>query len=105
MSMNKDKLIKNEQIARAQNKAGSSALIKFFGEKKKTIINKPIKFICECSDINCTEPVIVSIDEYRKLHKRNNQFLIVKGHRNPHVDRVVEKKGPAELVEKPDLKP
>ncbi len=100
--MDKDKLIRNEQIIRDQNRNGSTALKKFF-RNRNDFINKPIKFMCECSDLNCREPVIATIKEYEKLHKRNDYFMIIKGHKTPLVDKTVEIKSNFELVEKPDL--
>lgn len=100
--MDKDKLIQNEQIVRDQNRAGSNALKKFF-HYRNDFLNKPIKFMCECSDLSCKEPVIATIKEYEKLHRRNNYFMIIKGHKTPQVDKTVERKSNFELVEKPDL--
>jgi len=100
--MNKDKLVKNEQIIRNRNRGASSALKKYFGHKKE-VINAPIEFVCECSDMECMEPVIVSIAEYEKIHKRDDRFLIVKGHKAPKIEKIVKDKGHFEVVEKPSL--
>lgn len=100
--MDKNKLIKNEQIVRNRNRTVGTALKKYFGGTKE-VTETPIEFICECSDIKCEEPIMVTITEYEKMHKRNNRFLIVKGHKSPSVDRTVEDKGKLELVEKPEL--
>lgn len=100
--MNKDKLIKNEQTVRDRNRAFSSTLKKYFGSSKE-IVNSPLEFVCECSDITCKEPIRTTVAEYEKLHKQNNRFLIVKGHKSPQVEKTVKEKGELELVEKPDL--
>lgn len=100
--MNSEKLIKNEQIIRDHNRAAGRALKKYFGAKKE-IMETPIEFVCECSDINCREPISVSIAEYERLHKRRNRFLIIKGHNVPHIEKTIERKGKTELVEKPSL--
>jgi len=99
--MDRKKLIQNEQIIRNQNRAYSTALKKYFGNKKAK--NTPIDFVCECSDLNCEEPVTATIAEYEELHSQNNRFLIVKGHKSPSVEKTVQIKGDVELVEKPDL--
>jgi hypothetical protein len=100
--MNKDKLIKNEQIFRDRNKSISSALQRYFGGQKN-VADAPLEFVCECSDPDCTDPIIVTISEYEKLHKRNDRFLIVKGHKSPEVEKTVKNIGKLELVEKPEL--
>jgi hypothetical protein len=100
--MNKNKLIKNEQIVRNRNRTVSTALKKYFGGAKE-IVDSPLEFVCECSDITCEEPIKVTITEYEKLHQRNDRFLIVKGHKSPTVEKTIDVKGKLELVEKPDL--
>ena len=102
LHMDRSKLIQNEQIARRQNRTFSSALKKYFkGEKGVTDV--PVEFICECSDLNCQERISLTIAEYEMLHKRNDRFLIVKGHKSPTVEKTVETKGNTELVQKQDL--
>jgi hypothetical protein len=100
--MHSNKLIRNEQIIRNRNRTVSQALKKYFGGDKG-ITDAPLEFICECSDIKCQEPITVTITEYEKLHKRNDRFLIIKGHKSPSVEKTVEVRGKLELVEKPDL--
>lgn len=102
--MNRDKLIKNEQVVRNRNRTFGAALKRYFGGKDE-ITQTPLEFVCECSDIKCEEPIKVSIEEYEKLHKRRNRFLVVKGHKLPQIEKTVVKKGNMELVEKPDLNP
>lgn len=100
--MNKDKLIKNEKIIRDRNRSAGAALKKYFRGSKE-IINTPIEFVCECSDMECQEPIFVSISEYEELHKRNDRFLIVKGHKIPQIEKTVKTDGSLELVEKPSV--
>lgn len=100
--MDRKKLIKNEQIVRDRNRTFSAMLKKYFGNRR-ALRNTPIDFVCECSDLNCQEPVTATLAEYEELHKRNDRFLIVKGHKSPTVEKTVETRGDFELVEKPDL--
>ena len=102
--MDKSKLIKNELIARKRNRTVGAALKKYFGGDKE-IMNTPLEFVCECSDLCCQEPIKVTIAEYERLHKRNDRFLIVKGHTAPTVEKTIDTKGKLELVEKRDLAP
>ena len=100
--MNREKLIRNEQIARDQNRAAGKALKRYFGRNKE-IINTPIDFVCECSDMKCQQTVTVSISEYDEIHKRNDRFLVVPGHKTPHIEKSVKKTRNLEVVEKPTL--
>jgi len=101
--MDREKLIKNEQIARSQNRTFRTALKKYFSGGKG-IMHTPVEFVCECSDLNCQKRIAVTISEYEKLHKRNDRFLIVNGHKSPTVEKTIERKGKLELVQKSDLK-
>ena len=100
--MNREKLIKNEQLIRDRNRVVGNALKKYFGGTKE-ITQTPLEFICECSSLDCKEPIVVTIEEYEKLHERNDRFLLVKGHAAPKVEKIIKRKGNLELVEKPDL--
>lgn len=68
-------------------------------------IAERLHFYCECSDVNCSERVVMSYDEYKKLHRRRDRFIVVPGHEIPEVEKIV-KTGPSYLlVEKYALPP
>jgi len=100
--MNNEKMIKNEQLVRNKNRSVGTALKRYFGGNKE-IINTPLEFVCECSDINCKQIIKISIAEYEKLHRRNDRFLIVKGHKTHQIEKTVSSKGRLELIEKPGV--
>jgi hypothetical protein len=49
------------------------------------------EFVCECSDPECTERVHATLDEYEEVRAEATHFLLVPGHENPEVERVVER--------------
>jgi hypothetical protein len=57
-------------------------------------------FVCECDDPRCTERIRATLDEYEDVRSDGAQFLIVDGHEDPAVERVVEEKPRFSLVEK-----
>jgi hypothetical protein len=47
-------------------------------------------FICECMNENCDEAVSVTLEEYEHVRSGPNRFIVLRGHENPEVDRVIE---------------
>lgn len=60
----------------------------------------PPAFLCECSDPDCVETVLVSLHEYEVIRSTPNLFVIHNGHEHPDVDRVVHARDGVALVEK-----
>jgi hypothetical protein len=59
------------------------------------------EFVCECSDPACTERVHATLDEYEQVRSDGTQFLLVPGHEDTRVERVVERqRGRFAIVEK-----
>ena len=46
-------------------------------------------FVCECSDATCIERVGAALDDYEHVREDGAQFLLVKGHEQVEVERVV----------------
>jgi hypothetical protein len=58
-------------------------------------------FVCECADTDCVERVNVPLDEYERVRSDGAQFLLVPGHEDTRVERVVERpRGRFAIVEK-----
>jgi hypothetical protein len=49
------------------------------------------RFVCECADPECTERVHATLDEYERVRSDGTQFLLVAGHEDTRVERVVER--------------
>jgi hypothetical protein len=49
------------------------------------------EFICECADQTCTERVGATLDEYEQVREQGDTFLLVPGHEDTSVERVVER--------------
>jgi hypothetical protein len=46
-------------------------------------------FVCECADAGCAERVRVTLDEYEHVRADGTRFLVVAGHEDTRVERVV----------------
>jgi hypothetical protein len=58
------------------------------------------QFVCECSDPNCTHRVPATLTEYEKVRDASTTFLVVPGHEQKDIERVVEDRGRFRIVDK-----
>ena len=49
------------------------------------------EFVCECADPECTERIHASLDEYEEVRTDATQFLLIPGHEDTRIERVVER--------------
>jgi hypothetical protein len=58
------------------------------------------EFVCECADRSCTHRVEASLHDYARVRDEATHFLLVPGHENERVERVIERRPRFEVVEK-----
>ena len=56
--------------------------------------------ICECSDTNCAESLEITAAEYESVRAEGTRFVVVPGHEQAGIDRVVDSKARFLVVEK-----
>ena len=56
--------------------------------------------ICECSDTNCAESLEITAEEYEAVRFEGTRFVVVPGHEQEGLERVVEGSGRFVVVEK-----
>ena len=69
-------------------------------EREKRFEADRTEFVCECSDPNCTHRVSASLAEYEEVRDEPTTFLVVPGHEQRDIERVVEDRGRFRIVEK-----
>ena len=47
------------------------------------------RYLCECSDRGCTEPISMTRDEYEAVREVPIRFAIALNYENPEIDRVL----------------
>jgi hypothetical protein len=52
-----------------------------------------IEFACECADLECTQPVPLTVEEYEHVRSRPDHFFVVPGHVYRDLERVLEADG------------
>jgi len=58
-------------------------------------------FVCECSDIECVMVIVLPIGEYEEVRAHPTRFLVLDGHEDKSIERVVETRPDYLIVEKP----
>jgi transcription initiation factor TFIID subunit TAF12 len=58
------------------------------------------EFVCECADPNCTHRVSASLEEYEQVREEPTTFLVVPGHEQNDIERVVSDRGRFRVVDK-----
>jgi hypothetical protein len=70
----------NEQIATLRDSAGGWA-----------DIDQGFDFQCECGNLDsCTGRVILTVEEYERVHGQRDRFVVVPGHETDELEIVVE---------------
>jgi hypothetical protein len=64
-----------------------------------TTTTEPV-FVCECADAGCTERLAVEPDVYRRVREQGRLFLVLPGHEDPQLERIVERHRDYLIVEK-----
>ena len=58
------------------------------------------EFVCECGDSGCTHRIEASLETYEDVREDATTFLLLAGHEDPDIERVVERHGHFAVVEK-----
>ena len=58
------------------------------------------RFVCECADSDCTEPVHMPLADYEQVRSDGTRFLLAPGHEDGRVERVLRRKRRFQVVEK-----
>jgi hypothetical protein len=57
------------------------------------------ELLCECGRIDCTERFSMTFAEYRRVRQSPRRFIVVPGHEDAAVERVVERRPGCWIVE------
>ena len=61
---------------------------------------RELRIVCECGNIDCAEPLTVSIRGYETARSDPRTFLVCLGHNDPEIERIVDTRGDHHLVQK-----
>jgi hypothetical protein len=100
VAASEERVARNEALfrefnERIENVAGS---LDIRGEGKSLLI----EFVCECGRLGCLERVELTREQYEAVRADPRRFVVVRGHEDPAIARIVEQHGNVAVVEKLD---
>ena len=88
-----DKRIQNEELFQKANEILENRF-------RKAGVRETARFICECSDVTCMRNVGVDLETFTGVRERRDRYVIVDGHQDDAIERVVERRDRFIIVEK-----
>jgi hypothetical protein len=58
-------------------------------EHSPTVWSSPTTFVCECALAECAETIELTLEQYRDVRESPLRFVVVPGHEDPAVERIV----------------
>jgi hypothetical protein len=83
---------RTEAIFREVNEAIAKTAESFGGDEAE--------FVCECADPDCAHRLKASLDDYELVRADGTHFMLVPGHEEPSVERIVKRSRDFHVVEK-----
>jgi hypothetical protein len=98
MDPGQERRAKNEAIFREVNERVEEVETRFagYGEQDRLLIG----FICECGRDDCTEQLEVAHAHYESVRDDSRRFLVLPGHEQTDIERVIERHHHFLVVEK-----
>ncbi|HEX7260135.1 MAG TPA: hypothetical protein VF272_04360 [Candidatus Saccharimonadia bacterium] len=97
-SQSERKLAENELIFKKHNERIKRGVEKLVAQSK--VDDLTLNLFCECSNEKCQKMVAVSTSDYDRVHRNNRYFIVLRGHENMQVEKVIEKNSHFSVVEK-----
>jgi transcription initiation factor TFIID subunit TAF12 len=91
-----------ELIKRAQTEAVFRDVNERIAESAERFESETTEFVCECADPSCADRVEATLEQYESVRDEPTTFLLVPGHEDTQIERVVEKHRRFNIVEKFD---
>jgi hypothetical protein len=90
----------DEKVKRARTEALFRDVNERIAESAERFDAKSTQFMCECADPSCTHRLDATLSEYEAVRSDGATFMIAPGHEHGDIERVVERKGRFNIVEK-----
>ena len=88
-----DRAARNEEVFRQINER-----IEQGAEQHR--VEAPLSFHCECARASCVRTIDVPTAEYERVVNERYHFIMIPGHEQPEIERVVESRSDYIVVEK-----
>ena len=90
----------DDHVKRARTEALFRDVNERIAESAQRFEAEATQFVCECADPNCTHRLEVTLDEYEHVRADGATFMLAPGHEDDDIERVLEKRGRFNVVEK-----
>jgi hypothetical protein len=77
----------NREIERAEREHGAAA-------------DGVLEVLCECGQDSCSGMITLTAAEYNRVHTQKDRFVVLQGHQNDQIERVVDDRGAYLVVDK-----
>lgn len=94
MDAREERLARNETLFRSVNENIEQAAA------SGQIDEHVFEFFCECSNLDCTLLLPLTLSEYERVRADPTQFLVAPGHELPEIEIVVARRGAYQVVVK-----
>jgi hypothetical protein len=85
MDARDERIAKNETVFRAANREIEQAEVEDGGSPDNFL-----EVLCECGRDGCRGLISLTVADYEGVHVQKDRFVVVPGHENPELERVVE---------------
>jgi hypothetical protein len=90
-----ERIAKNETVFRAANRE-----IEHAEQEEGGGTHRAIEVLCECGRPGCTGLISLTIAQYNDVHSQDDRFVVLRGHENPQLEKVVEERADYFVVDK-----
>lgn len=80
----------DDKVKRARTEALFRDVNERIAESAQRFEASSTQFVCECADPHCTHRVEATLDEYEDVRADGATFMLVPGHEQPDIERVVD---------------
>jgi hypothetical protein len=92
MDAREERLARNETLFRAVNENIEKSA------RSGQIDEHTFEFFCECSNVDCTLLLPMTVGEYEQVRADPRQFVVAPGHELPEIEVVVTRKSEYQVV-------
>jgi hypothetical protein len=89
------RIAKNETVLRATNREMERA-----DQAEGATLGQPIDVLCECGRQGCSGVIEMTVVDYDAVHSQADRFVVLRGHENTGIEKVVEERAGYLVVDK-----
>ena len=90
-----ERIAKNETVLRATNREMERA-----DQAEGATLGELIDVLCECGRQGCDGVITMTFEEYDRAHSQADRFVVLRGHENTEIEKVVEERAGYLVVDK-----